>query len=92
MTNPAEKLTEQVNFRVGSRLMQDLEKIALEQAVALPEVMRTAAADYVADYQRRQRNAQIDQLLERCATYRIDVKTVLETALVEEELSPGAHT
>lgn len=91
MNETSEKMTEILSLRLSSTMRARLQAVADESGLRVPEIARNAIYDEIERMETPAIPADLKQLLTRCGEYDIDVKTVLHTALVEEQCSSITH-
>lgn len=82
------KKTKPLSVRLTYPTLDLLDATAAATGISRVEIVRSAITKELDRHRSARADQRITALLGRCAELKIDVLTVLETALVEEELSP----
>ena len=87
MSDQSEKLSAVISLRLSETFMERLRDVSKTTGLRVPEIARNAIYDEVERLERAKGDPDIAALLDRCRSYQIDIKTVLHTALIEEQCS-----
>lgn len=87
MSTTPEKLTEIISVRISATMAGRLDAAAVATGQRRQDIARAGIMAEINRLDAASSDPEITVLLERCRGYDIDVKSVLHTALVEEQCS-----